>query len=635
MSHFLDRLTFFKRIDGDFADGLGITTREDRRWEDGYRKRWQHDKIVRSTHGANCTGSCSWKIYVKGGIVTWETQQTDYPRTRPELPNHEPRGCSRGASYSWYLYSGNRVKYPLVRSRLLKLWREARVLRQPVAAWASIVEDPKKRETYTSKRGLGGFVRATWDEVTEIIAAANAYTAKTHGPDRIFGFSPIPAMSMVSYAAGSRYLSLIGGVCMSFYDWYCDLPPSSPQTWGEQTDVPESADWYNSTFLILWGSNVPQTRTPDAHFYTEVRYKGAKSVVITPDYSEAAKFADLWLHPKQGTDAALAMAMGHVILKEFHLAGRSAYFEDYCRRLTDMPLLVMLEKRGEAYVPGRFLRADDIEGGLGEANNPAWKTLAFARKDGKLVLPPGSIGFRWGESGKWNLEETDAREGEAAELQLSLMETREDVLPVAFPYFGGRAPASFQATDHEEIIERRLPVRRVKTKAGEVAVATVFDLLIANYGIDRGLGGGNVAASYDDDQPYTPAWAEAVTGVKRAHIIEVARAFAENADKTHGKSMVILGAGLNHWYHMDMIYRGIINLLVMCGCVGQSGGGWSHYVGQEKLRPQTGWTALAFALDWNRPPRQMNSTSFFYNHTSQWRYEKLETARILSPLADA
>jgi nitrate reductase alpha subunit len=55
---------------------------------------------------------------------------------------------------------------------------------------------------------------------------------------------------------------------------------------------------------------------------------------------------------------------------------------------------------------------------------------------------------------------------------------------------------------------------------------------------------------------------------------------------------------MNHWYHMDMNYRGIINMLVMCGCVGQSGGGWSHYVGQEKLRPQTGWAPLAFALDW-------------------------------------
>ncbi len=302
MSHLLDRLQFFKRVTDEFSDGHGVVTNEDRRWEEGYRKRWQHDKIVRSTHGANCTGSCSWKIYVKGGIVTWETQQTDYPRTRPDLPNHEPRGCSRGASYSWYLYSGNRVKYPLIRSRLLKLWRAARAIHTPVAAWASIVENPEKRAAYTKKRGLGEFVRGTWDEINEIIAAANAYTAKTYGPDRVIGFSPIPAMSMVSYAAGSRYLSLLGGVCMSFYDWYCDLPPSSPQTWGEQTDVPESADWYNSSFLLLWGSNVPQTRTPDAHFYTEVRYKGAKSVVICPDYSEASKFSDLWMHPQQGTE---------------------------------------------------------------------------------------------------------------------------------------------------------------------------------------------------------------------------------------------------------------------------------------------------------------------------------------------
>src|SRR5687768_5905165 len=97
MSHVLDRLTFFKKNVDTFSGGHGVVTREDRTWENAYRARWSHDKIVRSTHGVNCTGSCSWKIYVKGGIVTWETQQTDYPRTRPELPNHEPRGCARGA----------------------------------------------------------------------------------------------------------------------------------------------------------------------------------------------------------------------------------------------------------------------------------------------------------------------------------------------------------------------------------------------------------------------------------------------------------------------------------------------------------------------------------------------------------
>jgi len=85
---------------------------------------------------------------------------------------------------------------------------------------------------------------------------------------------------------------------------------------------------------------------------------------------------------------------------------------------------------------------------------------------------------------------------------------------------------------------------------------------------------------------------------------------------------------------MDMTYRGIINMLVMCGCVGQEGGGWSHYVGQEKLRPQTGWTPLAFALDWARPPRHMNATSYWYAHSDQWRYESLGVDEILSPLAN-
>jgi nitrate reductase alpha subunit len=142
MSHFLDRLTHFSQPKETFSGDHGLTTGEDRTWEDAYRNRWAHDKIVRSTHGVNCTGSCSWKIYVKGGIVTWETQQTDYPRTRWDMPNHEPRGCARGASYSWYLYSANRVKYPMVRGRLLERWRAAmKTAKTPVDAWATIVED--------------------------------------------------------------------------------------------------------------------------------------------------------------------------------------------------------------------------------------------------------------------------------------------------------------------------------------------------------------------------------------------------------------------------------------------------------------------------------------------------------------
>lgn len=146
MSKFLDRFRYFKQKGETFADGHGQVLDTNRDWEDGYRQRWQHDRVVRSTHGVNCTSSCSWKIFVKNGLVTWEMQQTDYPRTRPDMPNHEPRGCPRGAILLVSLQH-NRLKYPLMRKRLMKMWREAKVQHSdPVDAWASIIEDADRSE---------------------------------------------------------------------------------------------------------------------------------------------------------------------------------------------------------------------------------------------------------------------------------------------------------------------------------------------------------------------------------------------------------------------------------------------------------------------------------------------------------
>ena len=625
MSGFLDRLKFFKRTAQPFADGHGVTTQEDRSWEEGYRNRWRHDKVVRSTHGVNCTGGCSWKIHVKGGLVAFEMQQTDYPATRPDMPNHEPRGCQRGASFSWYLYSPHRIKYPLIRGRLLALYRQMRMAgKDPVDAWAAIQADPALRIQYTAVRGLGGFVRAEWDEVVEMIAAANIYTIEKYGPDRIYGFSPIPAMSMISYAAGSRYLSLIGGVPLSFYDWYCDLPPSSPQTWGEQTDVPESADWYNSGYIIICGANLPMTRTPDAHFAVEARYNGTKIVSMAPDYAEYVKLADHWLPVRQGTDAAAFLAMGHVVLKEFFLDRIEAYFWQYAQQYTDLPLLVTLRQQGTHWVPDRFLRASDFADSLGEENNPAWKTVLFDEISGTFVCPNGSIGFRWGEEGRWNILPRNARDQHKISAQLSAIDHRDGLEQVALPHF------TPQEGQERQVV---MPVRRIDNGKTVLVVATVFDLQVAHYGLSRGLPG-ETSVSFDDpNQPYTPAWQEKITGVAAADIIRTAREFADNAAKTQGKSMIILGAAANHWYHSDMSYRSTMNLLHLCGCVGQSGGGWAHYVGQEKLRPQAGWAPIAFGLDWHKPARLMNGTSFFYFHTDQWRYERLSADSFLTPSA--
>ena len=102
-----------------------VTRRGGREGDVFYRERWSHDKVVRSTHGVNCTGSCSWKVYVKDGIITWETQETDYPSVGPDRPEYEPRGCPRGAAFSWYTYSPTRVRYPYARGVLVEMYREA------------------------------------------------------------------------------------------------------------------------------------------------------------------------------------------------------------------------------------------------------------------------------------------------------------------------------------------------------------------------------------------------------------------------------------------------------------------------------------------------------------------------------
>ena len=221
------------------------------------------------------------------------------------------------------------MRYPYVRGVLLEYYREAKErLNDPVLAWADIVDDPVKSSRYKAARGKGGFVRAEWWEAAEIAAAAHVHTIKRYGPDRVAGFSPIPAMSMVSHAVGARFISLLGGSMLSFYDWYADLPVASPQVFGDQTDVPESADWFDAGYLIMWGSNVPVTRTPDAHYMTEARYRGQKVVVVSPDYADNTKFADGWLPARPGTDAALAMSMGHVILEEFFVDHGSAVSGD-------------------------------------------------------------------------------------------------------------------------------------------------------------------------------------------------------------------------------------------------------------------------------------------------------------------
>lgn len=327
--------------------------------------------------------------------------------------------------------------------------------------------------------------------------------------------------------------------------------------------------------------------------------------------------------------------MAHVALKEFYVDKQFKCLREYARRYTDLPFLVILEPAGDGtYLQGRFLRASDVPELKDKVGgNPEWKTVVL-QSDGTLAAPYGSIGFRWDGSGKWNLELkgiTARGEGDIDPV-LSVMEVGKYE----------KVPVKFFAMDFDV----KSTVREVPAiKIGDKYVTTVFDLLAAHLGVKRGDLGGDYPADYNDPKPFTPAWQESITNVSRDLAIRVAREFmstaiyskpvygkpgdppffGDDATPCGGRAMIFVGPGINHWYHADLIYRSVLLLVLLGATQGKNGGGWAHYVGQEKIRTLIGWSTIAFALDWIRPPRLQNSPSYWYVHTDQWRYDPVTT----------
>ena len=236
------------------------------------------------------------------------------------------------------------------------------------------------------------------------------------------------------------------------------------------------------------------------------------------------------------------------------------------------------------------------------------------------AIPNGTMGDRYNDAGKgrWNLDLGDL----SPALSLADVAGAEPV-EIALPCFE-------DPRGEGTILRRGVPAVRV----GDHLVTTVLDLMLAQYGVGREGLPGAWPSGYDDvNSPYTPAWQAEITSVPAQACVRIAREFAKNSEDSKGRSMIIIGAGICHWFHADVTYRAIMALLMLTGCIGRNGGGWAHYVGQEKCRPMTGWFNFANALDWSRPPRTMIGTGYWYMHTDQWRTDGYSADRVKSPLS--
>jgi DMSO reductase family type II enzyme molybdopterin subunit len=313
----MTRLTLeLRSLDSDSRNGLEVGQYD---LAELRQRKWEWDRVVKGTHLSSCAWqqACSFNLYVKDGVVLREEQAGQYPGFNdPDIPDFNPRGCQKGACYSHRMYDPTRIKYPMRR---------------------------------VGERGAGKWERITWDEALTEVADAIIDTLLTDGPEAIVNGGGTRVSNNNSEGIGAD--ALYNALDNPFHSSASDIGDEFQGvgiTFGKAMIAGSPDNYFYADLVLLWGGNPAYTSIPNYHFLSEARYHGSKIVAICPNYSATAIHADLWLPVNIGTDAALALSMCQVILRE------GLAKTEFIREQTDLPLLVV---EGT----GRFLRERDLK----------------------------------------------------------------------------------------------------------------------------------------------------------------------------------------------------------------------------------------------------------------------------------
>lgn len=342
-----------------------------RGWEQVYRDQYKYDSTFTWICSPNCTHECRMLAVVRNGVFVRAEQNYDNQRIGDLYGNKataswNPRGCSNGFTFQRRVYGPHRLRYPIVR----KGWKR----------WADegFPElTPEKRSAYKfDSRGTDEFVRVSWDEAFDYVARGMIAIARRYSGDegrkRLLDQGVQPEMLLHHEGAGTRTFKMRGGMgatgfigkygmyrnanlmalldhhvrgvakhedckgarVWSNYTWHGDQAPGHPFVHGLQASDCDLNDMRFTKLHIQMGKNLIENKRADNHFFVESMERGAKIVVVAPEYSPPATKADYWIPIRPMTDTALLLGITKLLMD------RKKYDADFVKKFTDFPLLV-------------------------------------------------------------------------------------------------------------------------------------------------------------------------------------------------------------------------------------------------------------------------------------------------------
>ncbi len=368
---FTDKALALKMLQPAVEIGNPLEAYPIRGWEKIYRDQYRYDSSFTFVCSPNDTHACRLRAFVRNGVVVRIEQNYDVDKYsdlfgNKATPSWNPRGCLKGYTFHRRVYGPHRLRYPIVR----KGWKQ----------WADdgfpeLTKENKTKYKFDA-RGEDEFLRLSWDQTTDYIAKGFINISTTYsgegGAKRLAAQGYAPEMIEEMKGAGTRTCKFRGGMGLlgvigkygmyrlantlalldenirkvspaktlagrawSNYTWHGDQAPGHPFTHGLQGSDIDLNDLRFSKLHIQVGKNLVENKMPESHWFIEIMERGAKIVVIAPEYSPPATKADYWIPVRPGvSDTSIFLAITK------YLIDTERYDEAFVKRFTDFPLLV-------------------------------------------------------------------------------------------------------------------------------------------------------------------------------------------------------------------------------------------------------------------------------------------------------